>query len=783
MVESSRSGVLTKPTVTEVGESPRGIAPGDQPVQSGQPNATVDAPEAPQIAICGIALRLPGGISNCQDYWDLLYHGIDARSPIPSSRFNIDGFDGSLGGKDSIKFRHGYFIEDDLSCLDTSFFSITKSELDRVDPQQRLLLEVTQECLDDAGEVNYHGKQIGCYVGTFGDDWSIMNDKESVQGGVYVTTGGTDIMMANRTSYEFDLQGPSEVIKTGCSSSAVALHEACRAIQRGDASSAIVGGASLIMTPAMTTAMSVGEVLAPDASCKTFDAAADGYARAEAITAIYIKPLSDAIRDGNPIRAIVRATAVNCDGKSVSLVTPNGAAHEALMRKAYRDVGLDPKDTAFVECHGTGTATGDPIETTAVGKVFGEGKPVYITSVKPNLGHSEGAAALSAIIKCVLALEHQIIPPNIKLKNPNPKIPFAKYNLNVPLEPTPFPPDRQKRVSASSFGIGGSNAHVILESYSLKTNEASPSVNQKTSGSNSLLLLSANTETSLQKQVLNYQHWIDRNPEHVADAGYTLARHRKHLPHRAFIVSQHGKSIDISAPSKISSSLLPLVFVFSGQGNYKAGCTFLESFCQYRHSLGLPASVLSICGIEDVGYLAENPYALRSVKLQGLYTVREKEFLESVEVSLFHSAPSKRTSINGGFGKLSSPWENSGHIIMGMRSYLHLDDPKNPTNWRRDRRMGAYHNLPTADQADTRGESSQLKVFLQSISEGDAIEVLAKEESIDFLSIEIGTKVNDFLLRPDGPIDPNLRLSEMGLDSLTAIELRRWFGHVFGLQI
>lgn len=143
------------------------------------------------------------------------------------------------------------------------------------------------------------------------------------------------------------------VIKTGCSSSAVALHEACRAIQKGNASSAIVGGANMIMTPAMTTTMSVGEILAPDASCKTFDAAADGYARAEAITAIYIKPLSDAIRDGNPVRAIVRATAVNCDGKCVSLVTPNGAAHEALMRKAYRDVGLDPKDTAFVEvsCH------------------------------------------------------------------------------------------------------------------------------------------------------------------------------------------------------------------------------------------------------------------------------------------------------------------------------------------------------------------------------------------------------------------------------------------------
>ncbi|KAF4946648.1 hypothetical protein FGADI_11037 [Fusarium gaditjirri] len=513
---------------------------------SDQQNTDTDAPEAPEIAICGIALRLPGGISNCNDYWDLLYHGLDARRPIPSSRFNIDGFNDSLGGKDSIKTTHGYFIEDDLSCLDTSFFSMSKNELAGVDPQQRLLLEVTQECLDDAGEIGFRGKRIGCYVGTFGDDWLIMNTKESLQGGVYATTGGTDIMMANRTSYEFDFQGPSMVIKTGCSSSAVALHEACRAIQKGDASSAIVGGANMIMTPAMTTTMSVGEILAPDASCKTFDAAADGYARAEAITAIYIKPLSDAIRDGNPIRAIVRATAVNCDGKCVSLVTPNGAAHEALVRTAYRDVGLDPKATAFVECHGTGTPTGDPIETTAVGKVFGGKKAVYITSVKPNLGHSEGSAGLSAVIKCVLALEHQTIPPNINLKNPNPNIPFADYNLIVPLEPTPFPSDRQKRVSVNSFGIGGSNAHVILESYSPRMNEASSSVNHQPSGSHSLLLLSANTETSLQKQIFNYQDWMAKNPEHITDASYTLARHRKHLPHRAFIVSQS--------------------FVFSGQG-------------------------------------------------------------------------------------------------------------------------------------------------------------------------------------------------------------------------
>uniref|UniRef100_A0A0D2YHU0 Uncharacterized protein n=1 Tax=Fusarium oxysporum (strain Fo5176) TaxID=660025 RepID=A0A0D2YHU0_FUSOF len=408
-------------------------------------NGKADKSTGTDVAICGIGLRLPGGIRNCDDYWNLLYNGLDARSPVPSNRYNVDGFDDSLGDKDAVKLQHGYFLDEDLSALDTSFFTLSKRELEKVDPQQRLLLEVTRECLEDAGEVNYRGKTIGCYVGTFGDDWLLMSAKEPLHGGVHTVTGYCDLMLANRVSYEYDFLGPSLVIKTGCSASAVALHEACRAIQRDDASSAVIAGTSVITTPALTTTMSQG-VLSPDASCKTFDVAVDGYARAEAITAIYVKPLADALRDGNPVRAVIKATSTNADGRSVSLVTPNGIAQEALMRTAYCDAGLDPKDTAFVEA-------------TAVGKVFGGEKGIYITSVKPNVGHSEGSAGLSSVIKCVLALEHKTIPPNIKLNKPNPNIPFAKYNLTVPLKPTPFPTDRNQRISINSFGIGGSNAH------------------------------------------------------------------------------------------------------------------------------------------------------------------------------------------------------------------------------------------------------------------------------------------------------------------------------------
>jgi acyl transferase domain-containing protein len=257
----------------------------------------------------------------------------------------------------------------------------------------------------------------------------------------------------------------SMTIRTACSSALVGLHESCLAIQRGDCEAAIVGGANLILAPGLTTFMTEKGVLSPEGSCKTFSADADGYARGEAVSAVYVKPLNAAVRDGNPIRAVIRSTMTNSDGKTQDISVPSAQGQEAMIRKAYEVAGItDFSKTAFVECHGTGTTIGDPLEAKAIAGVFGGDAGVFIGSVKPNLGHSEGASGITSLIKAVLSLENQTIPPNIKFSSPNPKIPFQESKLTVPLEPTPWPESRHERVSINSFGLGGTNAHIILDS-------------------------------------------------------------------------------------------------------------------------------------------------------------------------------------------------------------------------------------------------------------------------------------------------------------------------------
>jgi acyl transferase domain-containing protein/SAM-dependent methyltransferase len=520
------------------------------------------------IAICGMALRLPGSSASPQEFWDFLINKGDARSRVPESRYNISAYHRTDRRPGAIASEYGYFLDESvkLGAFDSSRFSLSRAELEYADPQQRRLLEVVREAFDDAGDVSFRGKAIGCYVGNMGEDWGELMNRDPLSHGANRIDGYNDWMLSNRISYEFGLKGPSMTIRTACSSALIGLNDACAAMQRDVCEGAIVAGSTLIMAPGTTQSMTEKGILGPDGSCKTFSADANGYARGEAITAVYVKPLDAAIRDGNPVRAVIRAAMSNSDGKTQGITQPNPDAHEAMIRKAYELAGItDFSKTAYFECHGTGTAVGDPIETGAVANIFGN-HGIHITSVKPNVGHTEGASGLVSLIKAVMSLENRTIPPNIKFNVPNPRIPFKERKLTVPVEPTPFPADKDERVSVNCFGLGGSNAHVIVDSAA-SLNLPKPNREGRVENVPQLLLFSAGSAPSLKNMTSGYEEWLTRRPDmadKLGDLAYTLANRREHLSHRAFKVVG-GSDIPASA-GKMSNQAMNLVMVFTGQG-------------------------------------------------------------------------------------------------------------------------------------------------------------------------------------------------------------------------
>ncbi|PYH28781.1 type I polyketide synthase [Aspergillus neoniger CBS 115656] len=518
------------------------------------------------IAIVGMGMRLPGNVHTADEFWHMLVSGKSGHGPVPKSRYNANSFFHSSTAPVT-----GYFLEEDPAYFDAGFFSVGAKEARLMDPQQRLLLEVVWECLEDSGETSWRGKDIGCYVGVFGEDWlelSLKGLDPCPDRHHALATGG--FALSNRISYEFDLRGPSMTIQTGCSASLVGLHEACQGLRSGQCSSAIVAGTNLILTPTMTSVMNQNGVLSPSGQCQTFDANADGYGRGEAINAVYIKRLSDALRDGDCVRAVIRSTAVNFDGRTAVMTNPSGTAQEALIRTAYKQAQIHKIfDTGFFECHGTGTSAGDSVETSVVAKLF-EGHGVLMGSVKPNCGHSEGASGLTSIIKATLALEHRTIPPNINFHEPNPTVQKEGSGIEVPVKAQPWPNDRQERVSINSFGIAGANAHAILDS-------AAAFGVQKMSHPGSdrphLVVVSAHNKESLQRRIEDIAGYITSNPTSVHDLAYTLASRREHHNHRAFAVVYPNTPVDQSQ-FHMSPKTLPsptLTFVFTGQGAQWAG--------------------------------------------------------------------------------------------------------------------------------------------------------------------------------------------------------------------
>ncbi|KAI1208477.1 putative polyketide synthase [Annulohypoxylon truncatum] len=420
------------------------------------------------IAIVGFSAKLPQDATSAEAFWQLLSEGRSARTEIPKDRFNIDSlYHPDLERLDTIPVRHGHFLSGDLAAFDAPFFSIQPTEALSMDPQQRLLLETSYRALENAGipMSSIAGSKTGVFVGQSSRDYETLLLRDPDQAAKYVGTGIGTSMMANRISWFFDLRGPSVALDTACSSSLVAFHMACQSLTSGETDVGLVGGTNVIFAPDLLVHLSTMGFLNPDGICYTFDARGNGYGKGEGVCIMIIKRLSDALRDGDCIRAVVRATATNQDGRTPGLTVPSQRAQAENIMNTYKSAGLDMDVTALFESHGTGTQVGDVLETGAINDAFGRGgkSPLYVGALKPNIGHLESASGLAAIIKAVLTLEHGMIPPNIWFEKLNPSILADKWNLRFPLELTPWPKAGVRRISLNSFGYGGANAHVVMD--------------------------------------------------------------------------------------------------------------------------------------------------------------------------------------------------------------------------------------------------------------------------------------------------------------------------------
>jgi acyl transferase domain-containing protein/NADPH:quinone reductase-like Zn-dependent oxidoreductase/acyl carrier protein len=425
------------------------------------------------IAIVGIGCRLPGEVRSAGDLWSLLVNGVDAITEVPKERWHLPSVyhpDPSRPGR--MISRCGGFLNN-IDRFDAQFFGISPREAAPADPQQRLLLEVAYEAVEDAGLTlsSLAGKRAAVHVGISSYDYGALQldsiDRASID--AYTNLGLALCIAANRISYFFNLIGPSLVVDTACSSSLVATHLACQSIWTGESELALAAGVNVIVRPEAGIGFSKASMLSPDGRCKSFDSRANGYVRGEGLGVVILKPLARALADRDQIYALIRATAVNQDGRTTGISVPNRSSQEANLRDALRLADIAPESVQYVEAHGTGTPVGDPIEAAALGAVYGHArKPddcCVIGSIKSNVGHLEAASGIVGLIKTALCLQHRQIPASLHFENPNPQIPFADLRLRVArqLEPWPETVVHPPRAGVNSFGFGGTNAHAILE--------------------------------------------------------------------------------------------------------------------------------------------------------------------------------------------------------------------------------------------------------------------------------------------------------------------------------
>ena len=536
------------------------------------------------IAVVGVGCRFPGADGPAA-FWRLLHDGIDAVGEVPPDRWDLPTWytaDAAVPGKMSTRW--GGFLER-VGEFDAPFFGIVPAEAEGMDPQQRLLLEVSWEALEHAGLAPDHlaGSRTGVYVGVCTDDYGRLQLGDVERLGAYSGTGSALSIAANRLSYYFDFRGPSLAIDTACSSSLVAVHLAVEALRAGQTDLALAGGVNLILSPQWTVTFSQARMMSPTGRCRTFAVQADGYVRGEGCGVVVLKRLADAERDGDRILALVRGSAVNQDGRSNGLTAPNPLAQQAVIRQALDDADATPAEVGYVEAHGTGTPLGDPIEVQALAVVLGDGrqKPLLLGSVKTNIGHLEAAAGIAGLIKTILALDHHEVPPQLHFTEPNPLIPWTDLNVKVPTAPTTWP-EGCRLAGVSSFGFGGTNAHIVLAAAPAPQPVTTSAVDRPAH----VLTLSARSEPALRALAARHAEHMAANPdETLADVCWTANTTRSALPHRlALVASSEAQArerlatfaatgeADGSTCGQVKGNAAPRVaFLFTGQGAQYAG--------------------------------------------------------------------------------------------------------------------------------------------------------------------------------------------------------------------
>ena len=565
-------------------------------------NRRLRAASREPIAIVGMSCRYPGGVSSPGDMWNLLSEGKDAIGEFPTDRgWDVEQlFDVDPDAPGKSYTRHGGFVYD-AGEFDAEFFSIGPREALAMDPQQRLLLQGAWEAFEDAGidPGSLRGSKTGVFMGVMYGDYGSNADPLSAELEGYLGTGSTGSVISGRLAYTFGLEGPAVTVDTACSSSLVTTHLACQALRAGECEMALAGGVTVLATPGTFVVFSRQRGLAPDGRCKSFGMGADGVGWAEGVGLLLLERLSVARENGHRILGLVRGSAVNQDGASNGLTAPNGPAQERVIRQALASAGLSAADVGVVEAHGTGTVLGDPIEAQALLATYGQerpdGRPLWLGSIKSNIGHTQAAAGAAGVIKMVQAMRHGVLPKTLHADEPSPHVDWSQGAVELLKEPAPWERNGSpRRAAVSSFGISGTNAHVILEEApSVEKGDVSGvEGGRDVTGDDACVikpevlpfLVSAASEVALAGQAARLRSFLESEPEvDPGEVGWALALGRASLSHRAVVLAEDVEDLvgSLAALERgeardgvvqgIAGGGGRLAFLFSGQGSQWAG--------------------------------------------------------------------------------------------------------------------------------------------------------------------------------------------------------------------